>query len=122
MVAMLLHSSSPSVFEAATSAIAMLITRNSKCSAACTKAAVSVSNIHRPLGDVVKPQLSDNLEVHHVLNTVSFAFLLFSGKMCSLLLSSGLHVNIVEMMKRHSDAAEVSISACKLLALLFQGR
>lgn len=120
MVAMLLHSSSPSVFEAATSAIAMLITRNSKCSAACTKAAVS--NIHRPLGDVAKPQLSDNLEVHHVLNAVSFAFLLFSGKMCSLLLSSGLHVNIVEMMKRHSDAAEVSISACKLLALLFQGR
>uniref|UniRef100_A0A3P9H0D1 Uncharacterized protein n=1 Tax=Oryzias latipes TaxID=8090 RepID=A0A3P9H0D1_ORYLA len=47
---------------------------------------------------------------------------LLAGRMSPLLLSSGLHVNLVETMKRHLNSAEVSIAAFKLLKLLFHGR
>ncbi|KAJ8372596.1 hypothetical protein AAFF_G00281030 [Aldrovandia affinis] len=42
--------------------------------------------------------------------------------MPSLLLSNGIHINILEMMRKHSSSPEIAESACKLLHKLFQRR
>ncbi|XP_018595882.2 leucine-rich repeat serine/threonine-protein kinase 2 isoform X2 [Scleropages formosus] len=45
-----------------------------------------------------------------------------NSKIRALLLSSGIHINVVEMMKKHPSSPKVAESACELLYKLFQGR
>ncbi|KAJ8381828.1 hypothetical protein SKAU_G00026060 [Synaphobranchus kaupii] len=45
-----------------------------------------------------------------------------NSKMPSLLLSNGIHINILEIMKKHSSSPEIAESSCKLLHKLFQRR
>nr|XP_055047975.1 leucine-rich repeat serine/threonine-protein kinase 2 [Misgurnus anguillicaudatus] len=44
-----------------------------------------------------------------------------NSRMRAQLLSHGIHFNIVNLMKKHSNSSEVCESACKLLHTLFQG-
>ncbi|XP_064199044.1 leucine-rich repeat serine/threonine-protein kinase 2 isoform X1 [Anguilla rostrata] len=45
-----------------------------------------------------------------------------NSKMPALLLSNGIHINILEIMKKYSSCPEISESSCRLLHKLFQGR
>ncbi|KAJ8261921.1 hypothetical protein GJAV_G00160010 [Gymnothorax javanicus] len=44
------------------------------------------------------------------------------SKMPSLLLSSGIHINILENMKKHRSSPDIAECSCRLLHKLFQGR
>ncbi|XP_067915128.1 leucine-rich repeat serine/threonine-protein kinase 2 isoform X2 [Heterodontus francisci] len=44
-----------------------------------------------------------------------------SAQIRKLLLAKGIHINILDLMKKHSDSCDVLESACKFLNKLFQG-
>nr|XP_023685998.1 leucine-rich repeat serine/threonine-protein kinase 2 isoform X1 [Paramormyrops kingsleyae] len=65
---------------------------------------------------------SSSLDVFQAATSALESLIDHDSKVRALLLSSGIHINVVEMMKKHSSSPEVAESACKLLHQLFQGR
>ncbi|XP_041794917.1 leucine-rich repeat serine/threonine-protein kinase 2 [Chelmon rostratus] len=115
-----LHAAEPAVQEAASWAIHNLLLHGAGVTHS-EEEQDERTPVHRQLM-VAMLLHSSSPSVFEAATSAIATLITHNSKMCSLLLSSGLHVNLVEMMKRHSASAEVSISACKLLRLLFQGR
>ncbi|XP_044048360.1 leucine-rich repeat serine/threonine-protein kinase 2 isoform X3 [Siniperca chuatsi] len=119
-MALELHAAEPAVQEAASWAIHNLLLHGAGVNHS-EEEQNERTPVHRQLMAAMLLH-SSSPSVFEAATSAIATLITHNGKMRSLLLSSGLHVNLVEMMKRHSTSAEVSISACKLLSLLFQGR
>ncbi|XP_070686720.1 leucine-rich repeat serine/threonine-protein kinase 2 [Pempheris klunzingeri] len=119
-MALELHAAEPAVQEAASWAVHNLLVHGAGVKHS-EEEQDERTPVHRQLM-VAMLLHSSSPSVFEAATSAIATLITHNSKMRSLLLSSGLHVNLVEMMKRHSTSAEVSISACKLLNLLFQGR
>uniref|UniRef100_A0A3P8X3S6 non-specific serine/threonine protein kinase n=1 Tax=Cynoglossus semilaevis TaxID=244447 RepID=A0A3P8X3S6_CYNSE len=111
-----LHAEEPAVQEAACWAIHSLLLHGAAASHSTDQ-----TPVHRQLMTAMLVH-SSSPRVFKAATTAIATLITHNSKMRFLLLSSGLHVNLIEMMKRHLTSVDVSISACKLLSLLFEGR
>uniref|UniRef100_A0A8C2DEM9 non-specific serine/threonine protein kinase n=1 Tax=Cyprinus carpio TaxID=7962 RepID=A0A8C2DEM9_CYPCA len=64
---------------------------------------------------------SSNVEVFQAASCTLRTLIQHYSRMRALLLSHGIHVNIVHLMRKHESSSAVCESACKLLHTLFQG-
>ncbi|MGH0126896.1 UNVERIFIED_CONTAM: hypothetical protein FKN15_034353 [Acipenser sinensis] len=109
MAAMLLHSSSKGVFQAAANALATLADQND-----------GRYPVHRQVMAAMLLHSSSKGVFQAAANALA-TLADQNVKIRALLLSNGIHINIIELMKKHSDSPDVAESACRLLYKLFQG-